>query len=104
VVGIGKSSNRFTRWWFGRYPCRNANLIEPVHLFHHYFASTTQWSNMLDPSYLALNHCDYSHIEVRNDPAQHLMGNSPDLPSNILEPINSLVIGDISGECSAKGV
>jgi hypothetical protein len=45
---------------------------------------------------LALNHCGYSHIEVRNDPVQHVMGNSPDLRSNvILQRINSLGIVSI---------
>jgi len=37
-----------------------------------------------------MNHCDYSHTEVCNDPVEHVMGNS-DLRSNvILERINSL--------------
>jgi len=46
---------------------------------------------MLDQNCLRLNHFGYSHIGDCNDPDQYLMGNSPDLRSNIiLERINSL--------------
>jgi len=47
--------------------------------------------NVLDPSSLALSLWDYTHIEVCYDPAQHIMGNSPDLRSNVIfERINNL--------------
>jgi len=47
--------------------------------------------NVLDPSFLALNHCGFSHIEVCDDTVQYLMRNSLDLHLNvILEHINGL--------------
>ena len=59
-----------------------------------HFASTAQFIySVLDPNSLGMNHCGYSHVEVCNDPVQHLMGNSPDLRSNVtLERISSLEI------------
>lgn len=52
--------------------------------------------NVLNPSSLALNHCGYSHIEVSNDPVQHVLENSLNLCLNvILEYSNSLEIVSI---------
>jgi len=57
------------------------------------FASTAQIYNALDPSFLALDHCGYSHIQVSNNTVQHPIGNSPDLRSSlILEKISGLRI------------
>jgi len=60
---------------------------------------------VLDPGSVALNHCGYSHIEVCNDPVQHLMWNSLDLRSNvILKLINSLGIVSIESICATDPV
>jgi len=49
--------------------------------------------DVLDPSSLSLNHCEYSHIEVCNDPVQHLMENFPKLHKYvILERINLRIV------------